>query len=241
MTSNKGALPTISPMAALIDLIIFLSMMFFIRTLYFPSLNFWGNAMVNSVATLSVATALLYFRGQSWKSMGLVKPGSYKRVLIIAAGAFVATLGSIMVYEGFLSDLLFPVSTPEIGGIASVETEMDSGSRFPDAGPSLLMYFGVILIIWLESFFEELQDRGFSLNRFESLLSKIPFSIIFAVIAQAAVFGYRHSPSHGLSGAMVVGIIGLVFGIIYVATGRNLWPLIIVHCLLNTISMWDKI
>ena len=60
------------------------------------------------------------------------------------------------------------------------------------------------------------------------------------MITQAAIFGFRHSPTHGVSGAMVTGIIGLVFGIAYVAFGRNLWALIIAHCFLNSMSMVER-
>jgi membrane protease YdiL (CAAX protease family) len=206
--------------------------------MYFSSIGFWGNVLVNSLATLSVATLLLHLRGQSWKTMGLTKPKSYLKLLGIAAVTFVATLGSIMFFEVFLRDILFPVVTSE--ALMSSEIPESSGDRFPNMQGRIAFFLGVIIIVWIESFLEELQDRGFSLNRFEALFSKIPFSIVFAVIIQAVVFGFRHSSSHGLAGSIVVGIIGLVFGIVYVVSGRNLWPLIIAHCFLNTISMMDE-
>ncbi len=222
-----------SPLKALVDLFIFFSTMFLIRAVHVSSIGFWGNVILNSVVTLTVATLLLYYRGQTWKSLGLVKPKSFFKLLAIAAVTFVATFGSIIFFEVFLRDILFPVVT--------TEATQDSGSRFPNMKGNLPLFFGIIIIVWIESFFEELQDRGFSLNRLESLAAKIPFSIVFAVIAQAAIFGFRHSGSHGLSGAMVTGIIGLVFGIAYVVSGRNLWPLIVVHCSLNTISMMGNL
>lgn len=43
-----------------------------------------------------------------------------------------------------------------------------------------------------------------------------------------------------MSGAILVGIIGLVFGFAYVAFGRNLWALIIAHCVLNSMSMIER-
>jgi hypothetical protein len=90
------------------------------------------------------------------------------------------------------------------------------------------------------AFLEELLDRGFLLTKLEQLFSIIPLSVVLAVITQAAIFGFRHSPTHGVSGAMVTGIIGLVFGIAYVAFGRNLWALIIAHCVLNSMSMVER-
>ena len=53
------------------------------------------------------------------------------------------------------------------------------------------------------------------------------------------IFGFRHS--YDLSErSITVGLIGLAMGIGYVAFGRNLWPLILAHCSLNTISMIDR-
>jgi membrane protease YdiL (CAAX protease family) len=230
-----------SPLKALVDLIVFLAVMFFIRTIYFPGIGFWGNVLANSIATIGIATLLLYYRGQSWKNMGLVKPKKLLMVLVIAAATFVATIGAIMFFEIFLRDLLFPVVISDLATAAPTQAEPDPGSRFPDMKGRFGLFAGVIIIVWIESFFEELQDRGFTLNRFEALLSKVPFSIVLAVIIQAAIFGFRHSSTHGISGSVVVGIIGLVFGIVYVVSGRNLWPLIIAHSLINTIDMMDKL
>jgi hypothetical protein len=52
--------------------------------------------------------------------------------------------------------------------------------------------------------------------------------------------GYMGKPTHGLSGAIVTGIIGLILGFAYVAFGRNLWALIIAHCFLNSMSMVER-
>ena len=54
------------------------------------------------------------------------------------------------------------------------------------------------------------------------------------------IFGFRHS--YDISErSITVGIIGLVMGIAYVKFGRNLWPLIIAHCILNTMTMVEKV
>ncbi|MBE9489894.1 MAG: CPBP family intramembrane metalloprotease [Bacteroidetes bacterium] len=51
---------------------------------------------------------------------------------------------------------------------------------------------------------------------------------------------FRHS--NDLSErSITVAIIGLVMGIAYMAFGRNLWPLIIAHCILNSMSMVDRV
>ena len=224
----------VSPLIALVDLIIFLSTMFIIRTISFSSIGFWGNVLVNSLATIGVATLLLYYRGQSWKSLGLTKPQSYLKMLGIVAITLVCTIASVMLFEIFIRDIL----------TSSLNSEASSSiadTRFQEMKGNISYFFSIIFLVWIESFLEELQDRGFSLNRFESLFSKIPLSIVLAVITQAAIFGFRHSSTHGFSGAIVTGIIGLVFGIAYVVFGRNLWALVIAHSILNTMSMIERL
>ncbi len=83
-------------------------------------------------------------------------------------------------------------------------------------------------------------DRGFLINWLERLFSGTSFATIIAVILQAVIFGFRHS--YDLSErSITVGIIGLIMGIAYIKFGRNLWPLIIAHCLLNTFSMLGRV
>lgn len=217
------------PLNALIDLTIFLSVMFLIREIRIDSIGFWGHSLFKSLTTVGVATLLLYYRRQSWKDLGLTKPDHFLKSLGVAAIILVGTVISIMIFEIFLRDILFTtvdsVSEPE---------------RFSELKGNIPYFFSIILFVWIESFLEELQDRGFSLNRFESLFKKIPLSTVLAVLAQAAIFGFRHSYDFSPR-SMTTGLIGLVFGTIYVLTGRNLWPLIIAHIILNSISMIERL
>lgn len=219
----------VKPVHALTDLVIFLFVMFLIREVHIESLGFWGNTLFKSFTTVGVATLLLNLRKQSWKDMGLVKPNHLLKSLSIAAIILGGTVISLMIFEIFLRDLLF---TP-------TESASEAG-RFDRLKGNVPYFFSIIFFVWIESFLEELQDRGFSLNRFESLFKKIPLSTILAVLTQAAIFGFRHSYDFSPR-SITTGLIGLVFGTIYVLTGRNLWPLIIAHIFLNTMSMIDRL
>lgn len=219
----------VKPLHALIDLSIFLSVMFLIREIQIDSLGFWGFSLFKSLVTVGVATLLLYYRKQSWKDLGLTKPNNFLKAFGVAAIILVGTVISIMIFEILLRDLLF------------TETESVSETeRFSEIKGNLPYFFSIIIFIWIESFLEELQDRGFSLNRFDSLFSKIPLSTVFAVLSQAAIFGFRHSYDFSPR-SVTAGLIGLVFGTVYVLTGRNLWPLIIAHIILNTMSMVERL
>ncbi|MBT5872898.1 MAG: CPBP family intramembrane metalloprotease, partial [Candidatus Latescibacteria bacterium] len=83
-------------------------------------------------------------------------------------------------------------------------------------------------------------DRGFLMNWIERMFSSTLTATVLAVILQAAIFGFRHSNDFS-ERSITVGLIGLAMGIGYVAFGRNLWPLILAHCALNTMSMLDRV
>lgn len=161
--------------------------------------------------------------------MGLTKPGSYLKVFGVAAIILVGTVITIMLFEIFLRDMLF-----------TSDESVAEPDRFSELKGNLPYFFSIIFFVWIESFLEELQDRGFSLNRFESLFKKAPLSTVIAILSQAAIFGFRHSYDFSPR-SITTGFIGLVFGTIYVLTGRNLWPLIIAHIILNSMSMIDRL
>lgn len=216
----------IKPLQALIDLFIFLSVMFLAREVHIEQIGFWGNTLMRSFATVGTATALLYFRKQSWKNLGLTKPNNIWKMLGIVAITFIATIVSIMVYK---------IISPSPQEAAEVSEEIVEVIK-----KSLPYQISIVFFIWTESMLEELQDRGFSLNRFESLFGNKLISTILAVLIQAVIFGFRHSYDFS-DRSITTGLIGLVFGAMYVLSGRNLWPLIIAHIVLNSMSIQNHL
>jgi membrane protease YdiL (CAAX protease family) len=191
-----------------------------------------ANGLFHSLTTLVVATWILKARAVTWNDLGLNRAQSYKKTLLVTGFILVCTPLSIMLFE-LVKDLLPIVLAPDT-------SEQSSVSRFGDLEGNWLLFFSILPFIWLESFLEELLDRGFLLNWFERLFSKTSMATILAVIFQAMIFGFRHS--YDLSErSITVGLIGLVMGIAYVAFGRKLWPLILAHCIFNTMSMLERV
>ena len=137
--------------------------------------------------------------------------------------------------------LLFDIIKDHIPFLSEPEGSQDSlGSKFGELKGNWPLFFSILPLFLVESFLEELLDRGFLINWFEKLFSETSMATILAVLLQAAIFGFRHS--NDLSErSITTGLIGLVMGIAYVKFGRNLWPLIIAHCVLNTMSMLDRV
>jgi hypothetical protein len=171
-------------------------------------------------------------RNVTWKDLGLRKPESFKKTAFVTIGILIAIVLSIMAFEMIKDYLPFSVEQKNYSE--------NSASKFGNLKGNWLLFFTIIPAVLLESMLEELLDRGFLINWFEKLFSKTTIATILAVILQALIFGFRHS--YDLSDRSIrVGLIGLIMGIAYVRFGRNLWPLIIAHCVLNTMSMVDRV
>jgi hypothetical protein len=221
-----------SPGAFFIDLAIYLSVMFLIRQVYFSSVGFIINGLFWSLTTLVVATWRMKARGISWSDLGLRKPTSMKTTVIATLSIFGLAIGSIIVFQ-VLKDQFQSGLAPDTSNEIAV-------NKFGDLKNNWLLFLSIIPLIWLESCLEEMLDRGFLMNWIERMFSGGLFATVLAVVLQAMIFGFRHS--YDLSErSITVGLIGLAMGIGYVAFGRNLWPLIIAHCTLNTMSMMDRV
>lgn len=219
----------------LLDLVIYISVMFIIRELSIPNVSFLITGIFWSLTTLIVASWRMKVRGVTWYDLGLRKPKSIKKSIVIAALILIITIVSIVIFNiakdqiPFLAELL---SEPEI--------ETETPSKFGDLKGNWMLFLSIMPLVLLESFLEELLDRGFLINWFEKLFSSTSFATAIAVVLQAVIFGFRHT--YDLSErSITVGIIGLIMGIAYIKGGRNLWPLIIAHCVLNTLSMVERV
>jgi CAAX protease family protein len=221
-----------SPVWFALDLIIYVSVMFLIREIYFSEFNFITNGLFWSFTTLLTAAILVRVRHLSWKELGLCLPKDYKQPLI-ATGFILVAVPILIIIFNLLKDNL---------GIelAADQSDKAAPAKFGELAGNWMLFFSIIPFIWIQSMLEEVLDRGFMINWIERALNSNLFATIMAVLIQALIFGFRHS--YDISErSITVGLIGLAMGIGYVAFGRNLWPLIIAHCIFNTMSMAGRV
>lgn len=216
----------------LLDLFIYISIMFLIRQVYCPNLGFMANGLFWSLTTFAVATWRIRVRNVTWKDLGLHRPKSILKTLGVSILILGAVVISMIVFEIIKDN--FPIA------IAPDTSSENATSKFGNLSGNWLLFLSIMPMVLLESMLEELLDRGFLMNWIERLFSSTTFATIIAIILQAVIFGFRHSNDFSAR-SISTGIIGLIMGIAYVLFGRNLWPLIIAHCLLNTISMMDRV
>ena len=145
----------------LFDLIIYISVMFLIREIYFPNVGFIVNGLFWSFSTLVIAIWRMKVRNISWKNLGLSKPESIKKTLFVTIGILIAIVLSIMAFEMIKDYLPFSIEQKNYSE--------NSASKFGNLKGNWLLFFTIIPAVLVESMLEELLDRGFLINWFERL------------------------------------------------------------------------
>jgi len=92
------------------------------------------------------------------------------------------------------------------------------------------------LLAWTAvAFGEEMMYRAFLINQLGELFQGNKLRKVLALLLSAVFFGLVHF-YQGPIGMIITGLTGLIFGVIYMWSGRNLWVTIIAHGLVNTLS-----
>lgn len=170
-----------------------------------------------------VATTLLRRRGEGWRSVGLARPQSWRRV----AGLVVAGYLGVICLNSLLVLLVFPrlgVASPAFGALGVLK-----GHPW--------VYVSWLLLAWSSAALgEELQFRGFLWSRLERLFGGGRAAGWTTLILQAGLFGLGHV-YQGLGGVLVTACAGLVLGGVFLAGGRNLAACMVLHGLIDTVSL----
>jgi len=97
---------------------------------------------------------------------------------------------------------------------------------------------GIILAWVLGGFLEELILRGILLQTVKSFVSYWHLSLLAtaAGIAVAAAAAWVVHLYQGLRAACIVAQLSVLFGVLFVISGYNLWPVILCHGLYDTIA-----
>ena len=185
-------------------------------------------AFAASVLPISEVPALLVLgwvslrrRKLRWSSVGLRRPENGRRaVLLIAAGVAYAIVS------------LYTMD-PLLDRLAGRPADL---SEFADVrGNASMLIFWLLLSWLLGGFGEELAYRGYLLNRIADLAPQRVAGPSLAILGSAILFGVSHM-SQGPSGVISNFLGGLVYGILYISAGWNLWVPILAHGLEDTIG-----
>lgn len=179
------------------------------------------------VAASLVAAVLLVRAGVTWTEIGFGRPGSVLRTLLAGLALYVAATAAIVI-------VVFPLARAL--GLPPMRLETFGGLR-----GNLPVLLATLVMVWTTvAFGEEFVFRGLVQRGVAGMLSGgAPPSLAVAavaIVAQALVFGALHA-SFGPTGVLNATVVGLVFGVGLIATGGNLWPLVIAHGLTDTVGL----
>jgi len=110
-------------------------------------------------------------------------------------------------------------------------------SRFASLVGNTPQFLYVMPLVWIfAAFGEEFFYRGFVLESVHRILGGGNAAMVSAIIVQAALFGAGHA-YQGPAGMIPIAVGGVVYGLLYWAGGRRLWPLILGHGVVDTMGV----
>ncbi|MCT4629050.1 CPBP family intramembrane glutamic endopeptidase [Winogradskyella sp.] len=211
-----------------LDLIIYIAIMFLIRETSIPNTHYLVTGFLYSGTTLIVASLMMKRRGVTWKSLGLRRPKSIKKTLLSALVIFITVIATFLIFNIIQDQFAVAKDSSEAAKGTITGYSLSNGDY--------AYVFSVIVFVWLQSALEELLERGFLITWVEGVLSNVKLRTAIAIVFQACIWGFRHS--YDISERSIsVALVGIVMGIAYVKLDRNLWPVIIAHSAMNTMSL----
>ena len=175
------------------------------------------------VTGVAVATWRLRRAGIRWADVGLRAPASWARTLLWALAAYALVIAANVA-------IVIPLSR----ALGWAPTDV---AKLGDLAGDLPLLAGWLAIAWTTAAVgEELLFRGFLQTRLMALFNGGALGNALAIAIQAFLFGVAHL-AFGTRGAVTAGVVAVVYGIIYLVNGRNLWPLIIAHGVTDTVSL----
>ena len=165
------------------------------------------------VLLVGVGCGLVLLRGERLADIGLKRPESWTRTWVIGVGLAAIVFIAIYLSEkaGFRRDI----------------------SKFkPVEGNLELAVLGVFYALIGAGFYEEFTFRGFLMQGLAMLFGRSRGAWIGACVLQGALFGAAHAYQNPL-GIAITGALGMLMGLLVLASGCNLWAVIIGHGLFD--------
>jgi uncharacterized protein len=171
---------------------------------------------------LALGWLSLWLRKISWRRVGLTPYRSWKMTLGMGLAVGVLMEG----FELFVSQPLL---------VRALGKQPDLSDFRPLVGNLKLTLIFLALAWILAAFGEEMVYRGYLMNRVADLMNRTRRAWILSLIAVHVAFGLAHI-YQGVTGAIDEGLMGLLLGLIYLRTGRNLSVPIVAHGVADSID-----
>jgi hypothetical protein len=172
------------------------------------------------IPLLLVGWLSLWLRRVGWRGVGLCKPSSWGKTLLLA----------VLIGIGYQAlDVL--LISPLLERITGVPIDL---SQFDLLRGNLLVTLFALALSWLlAALGEEMVFRGYLLQRIADLFADEFRRWIVALLLSSTLFSIGHL-YQGLTGVVDTFLAGLLLGILYLYSGKNLWLPILTHGVINT-------
>ena len=188
--------------------------------------SFASGLVINLAYVLAIvlATVVLKVQGLGWRDLGLSRPESWPKTIVMA-------LGTLLVFvAAWLGLQVILMNIPGLGLGPSDQSDYN-----PLTG-NMPLFLIMIAATWtVVAFGEEMLFRAFLINSLAGVFGSQKARWALALVGSSLLFGLAHY-DWGLTGIIEIFIAGLIFGVVYLRTGRNLWVPIIAHGLLDTLK-----
>lgn len=172
---------------------------------------------------LVLATISLRIRGLRWRDVGLFRKRSWRAVAMLGiAGGLLLEVIEIYGSQPLLMRLTG--QPPDLSDFKVLH------------GNWKITLLAIALAWMLAAFGEEMVWRGYLMNRVAGLGNNTRAAWICSLIAVNCAFGLGHS-YQGITGIIDEGFMGVLLGIMYLATGGNLAVPIIAHGVSDTVDV----
>jgi hypothetical protein len=167
--------------------------------------------------------ASLRLRGMRWKDVGFAPPSSWRKALLLGI-----TVGIVMeALELFITQ---PLLARWLG-------KMPDLSDFAGMVGNLKLFLIYLVLIWtLGALGEEIDYRGYLMNRVAGVFRDTTTAWVLSLIVVSVVFGCGHL-DQGATGMIENVWNGLLLGALYLACGRNLAVPVIAHAVTDTLDL----
>src|SRR3979409_487173 len=185
--------------------------------------GFAGVLPLSATPLLVVLGAVsLWWRGEGARAVGLAFRSDWGRTALRGIGAGI-------LYQGFSLYIAEPA-------LARLTGKLPDVSMFAPLTGNVHFLIISLAVAWtLAACGEEFVYRGYLLRRIAQALGDTRRASLGALVVPSVLFGAGHG-YQGLSGVITAGLGGLAFGLLYLATGRNLWVSVIAHGTMDSVG-----
>lgn len=179
--------------------------------------------VISLVGTFCFVLWLVRWRGEGPAVLGLRRPPTWWFVPVWGAVVFLVTVGLQVTVVPALASL-FNLPAPDV-------------SQYDLLRGNLPLFVAAAFgSMFTGGFIEEVVYRGLMVDRLTTILGGGRRGQLLGALACGIPFGLIHF-EWGLGGIFVTAVMGTTLGLMFLATRRNLWPLVVAHASMDFVLM----